>query len=493
MYSLLEARNQNYRKKEGGGFNYYPYSVTFTNELSPLQNIQSPTDSTYDFPIEYLVPANGSIRYEKDHLFVKDDTSSSSRNYAVAFVDITDCAFEQVELFPLQKSSSVWVGWTFLTELPAVGEQVSYASGYASFVWAEESVTVDIPADAKYLVVWYQDGWEERELYRPVSIIFINTTAGCNHDLLAYTVTVVPTAFSVGAKTAHCNNCGADIVAEIAKTDVDLITRTSDLTNDNTNMKLWYNSVPLARLTCDGNHFYPTEESPEGKSLYVEFSMLINETLDLPTKNGKAWFIPAAISSNSLVSSTISNPFYIHIDENDSYYCPFVGGIEPGFEVESFYGGSVASERFVDGSVYYAMDDYYGWHRFGVQYTQSTRVVNGNVEYTMQVSLYIDGVRVMSEVSSSWKVENLLYTAELRNGELVYSDNSNSDRIVSAAILQYFIPENDTMYVPMADVYITCGDGFVVDVMPVVNPETETSYIKGIEFNTTTHFEREEN
>ena len=294
----------------------------------------------------------------------------------------------------------------------------------------------------------------------------------CRHDKLPYTTLVYATMFSKGENVAHCDVCGEDIRVEV-EGEVTTVSRPSSLSNNNTNMKVWYNSVPLASLTDEGNHFYPTKADADGKSLFVEFSMLVNETFDLATKNGKAWFIPAAISRNDYVSSTISEPFYMHIDANDTEWCPFAGGIENGFTVENFYESDVASEKSVDGKTYYAMDDFYGWHRFGVQYTQTVEIVDGEVVYTMHATLYIDGVKVMDEVSSSWIEENLLYTAEVVDGKLVYSDNKRDDRIVTAAILQYFIPNTDTMYVPLADAFISCGNEFIMDVSYEADAEAE--------------------
>ena len=66
-----------------------------------------------------------------------------------------------------------WIGYTFLTELPAVNSVVSYADGYDTMEWATDDVILDIPEDAAYLVIYYQESYTDTSKhYYPDAIIF---------------------------------------------------------------------------------------------------------------------------------------------------------------------------------------------------------------------------------------------------------------------------------------------------------------------------------
>ena len=153
-----------------GPIYYIPNSITFTNtdadERTPLDNLQDPALNEYSYPMDQVLPSEGTIRYNGDHDYHPNE------DYKVAFIEITDTVFDLVTLGIDPEIG--YVGWTFLTEMPELNEVVSYATGYENhFCWNDNGCdpeNVEIPEDAKYLVVYYQDS--ATDPYYPASITF---------------------------------------------------------------------------------------------------------------------------------------------------------------------------------------------------------------------------------------------------------------------------------------------------------------------------------
>ena len=143
--------------------NYLPSKITFTTGKTVLENLQDSTLEEYDLPMEYLVGDKAVIKYydDKTNKFICDGTNR------VAFVEITDTVFNYVILTPADREDK-WMGYAFLTEMPEIGEVVSYAEGYDTF--KDGNYEIEIPEDAKYLVIYYMDSYDE--LYYPGGIKF---------------------------------------------------------------------------------------------------------------------------------------------------------------------------------------------------------------------------------------------------------------------------------------------------------------------------------
>ena len=137
-----------------------------SSRRTPLENLQDEALSEYVYPVNTVSAAEGTIAYgqskPKNHLYQVYNENK------VSFIEITGCTFDKVtfEVDP----AKAWVGWAFLTKLPELGGLVSYATGYTTFKTATETVTTDIPSDAKYLSVYYQDAPDD--VYFPESITF---------------------------------------------------------------------------------------------------------------------------------------------------------------------------------------------------------------------------------------------------------------------------------------------------------------------------------
>lgn len=449
---------------------YYPAEVTFKKETKISENLRDNTLATYTVTNEMIVPGYGVIRYYKpwyDHVFARDTRNSDSKRYAVAFLSIEGCVFEHIE-FTAPSSDAKEYGWSFLTELPKAGEVVSYATGYDGFKWTTSyTTTTDIPEDAKYLVIYYQDSWDEKDHYHFDSITFINDGV-CNHDALP--TTVYATMFSSGMKAGHCDVCGKDVSIEIPANEVTIYSRDNTWSGSDAS---YYNTPYVYPLLKDGEHFYPTEEHEDGQSLFIEFSVLFNETHKLATKNGKAWIVPGMLSDEDF--DTFFKPFYIHIDPNDTKYCLFTGGIELSATFDERYENDVTTYQTSGDVSNDVINNFYGWHRIGVEYWQHAYINDsGNVAYTMYSTLYIDGQPVVQQKKTGM-TDHLLYEAKIVDGKLVYSDSSDRCTRITTAFIQHITPaEYGTMYTPVTDAYVSIGEDFILDVTPLTTPQPDT-------------------
>jgi len=178
--------------------NYLPAGITFTKGNTMLENLQDSTLSEYDMPMEYLVADHAVIDYwgEKDNKFIYHKDSEKDLEWKVAVIDITGTVFERVILTPAARKSK-WMGYTFLTELPQIGEVVSFASGYNGFKEADSGkviadAEIEIPEDANYLVVYYMDSYTV--LYYPGAISFVNDDPHVHEFLCVETVEATCTA-----------------------------------------------------------------------------------------------------------------------------------------------------------------------------------------------------------------------------------------------------------------------------------------------------------
>ena len=147
-----------------GATNYFPAGITFTKGKTTLDNLQDASLDSYDFPMQNLVADHAVIRYydngDSKFLYVDDNK--------VAFIDITNTTFDYVIL--TSDRDDAWMGYAFVTEMPEIGEIASYAEGYTTFKTGNYEIEAEIPSDAKYLVVYYMDAYDE--LYYPTAIRF---------------------------------------------------------------------------------------------------------------------------------------------------------------------------------------------------------------------------------------------------------------------------------------------------------------------------------
>ncbi|MBR5242217.1 MAG: hypothetical protein IKV20_03665, partial [Clostridia bacterium] len=304
----------------------------------------------------------------------------------------------------------------------------------------------------------------------------------CTHPNAEYVTTKVNTMFSEGLEEGFCPDCDEPVSRNIPKTEITTQVVTS--TSGHDEYRWFYECHFLKDLVSEDNHFYD-----ENNSLFIEYSILINESFDATIKKGAnygAWFILGTIGNTSGDDNTLNKIGWLHRDTKDGA-CPYVGGVEPNGTVTKFYENNGIVEQKGD---FYAMKEalYYGWHRIGVQINQTHEGKGDNAEYTVTATIFIDGERIMDMTYDSWKTENLLYTVD-EDG--VCHDNDNSEIEVTAFVLQRLIPKNssDKIYIPVADTYVTCGTGFVMPVKKLDTPIEDTySPASGVTLDADHHF-----
>ncbi|MBR6546447.1 MAG: hypothetical protein IKT72_05940, partial [Clostridia bacterium] len=98
--------------------------------------------------------------------------ASGDSGHRVGFVDVSDRDYTKVS-FVVGDNSKGYLGYSFLTEIPEIGENASYASGYSGFVEHEgmkgRTISVSVPSNAKAVMIWMQDNGDSTD-FSPASI-----------------------------------------------------------------------------------------------------------------------------------------------------------------------------------------------------------------------------------------------------------------------------------------------------------------------------------
>ena len=299
----------------------------------------------------------------------------------------------------------------------------------------------------------------------------------CEHEYLVYDVTVVATMFSPGYKTAHCPVCD-----EYFYQDINTLTSHSVVRMSASSSGTYVIKRNIKDDVLKGAHFYPTEDNPEGNDLFMEFSFLWNETL----ANSAEGYMAIGAPSNKDGGNAV-RPFQLaFVDNHPDQWCKQAGGFETCGNAVLISGAECNKAN----GTYPNLGEY-GWHRIGVQIHQDAEIVDNAVKYTVIASLFIDGVNVCTiDISGADNMEdNLLYTAKIVNGKLVYSDNSDTGRTAFAYRLANKGTTGEDMFFADGDAYITAGKSFVVEVEPVENPEAATLTVAdGVNLDARVHF-----
>ena len=311
-----------------------------------------------------------------------------------------------------------------------------------------------------------------------------------------YVTVTASTMFNTGLRRGECSACG--MVDEITtnKTSAS-VANLKDKGPGSTTVKK-YNIREDIR---GSEHFYPTEEHPEGQDFIYEFTFLWNETLARST-----WgYIEFGRFGNS-GGGNGDIPFALMFKDNlynegqNRVLCQFAGGFDPddrettreGTDNGIYYGPQMPDGRPDAGNTTTKADypniGEYGWHRIGIQVHQEVKIVDGAVKYELTATLYIDGVMASSYAYEPAYDANLLYTAEIVDGELEYDD------VDGGWFYLYRIGDSATegeqsAYVVVGDISITVGDSFVLDVEPAENPTSGTYTVGGETLDGTVYFQ----
>ncbi|MBR2479335.1 MAG: hypothetical protein IKB47_02905 [Clostridia bacterium] len=319
------------------------------------------------------------------------------------------------------------------------------------------------------------------------------TPGACYHESVTFDTIVRPTAFSKGTKTGECDSCHEEISVVLSETVPQSAIFDENASNKHTE------KVNIKTDVLGDKHFYPTADDPDGNDLFVELSFLWNETLANNNNSAGAYYLYFGMlcDSSGNTSGTRKTPYHLLLvdDIGSKMWCQYAGGFESDNNTQIIYGPSIPDGLKVTATE----DDYpmigdYGWHRIGIQLHQTSRIVSGSVKHDVIATLYVDGVKL-----SSYKViydadnsdPNLLYTAKVKNGEIVYTGDVAADRYVFPYVIgdKRSKPGTET-YFSVADVFVTAGDEFVIDVEKVENPEEDVfEFADATRLDGTVHFE----
>ena len=120
-----------------------------------------------------------AVQVSQGTIASKDNKFTPNFDWTSAFVSLEGCVFDKVVLGV--NANKGCVGYGFLTEYPTLDEVVSYAGGATAMTFVKDmaegdTITVDIPDDAKVLVVYWYD-WDDSSkspvYINPSSITFI--------------------------------------------------------------------------------------------------------------------------------------------------------------------------------------------------------------------------------------------------------------------------------------------------------------------------------
>ena len=272
------------------------------------------------------------------------------------------------------------------------------------------------------------------------------------------------TLLTTGSRSGDCTACNQHVEQIIEKTVPKIFDSgkrpigTLVEQNDVIDKRRFYN----IQAASDAK-FYPTEASPLGNDLLIEFSFLWNDTL----KNAGDGSDDSARFSIQIGEGYSVFELTLRPNHGNPNWSQVFGEISPRNHDAVLFPTPAANASI--GS--------FGWHRIGVRLHQEAEIVNDAVKYTMICTYYVDGVKVLqSEVSDFIKSEpkRRLFNAEIVDGELVYSDPVNVyDANGQIKATEYFRFSSGA-YLGLADISMTCGQDFVQDVIPVTNPESAT-------------------
>ncbi|MBR5242503.1 MAG: hypothetical protein IKV20_05130 [Clostridia bacterium] len=303
---------------------------------------------------------------------------------------------------------------------------------------------------------------------KTVKCIFCNEKQAGTEETIPATghsdvpVVVAPTFFSEGFAEGKCSACNEDLSYTLPKSEPIVYS------SDSKSGEIKENWLVGDILNSGEKHFYPTEDDPDGNALYVEYSILWNSTL-LGIRDGYGYMTSPRIEGYN--NNDYDAAYWISLKNNEkTSWSTFAGS----FEVivmngnVPLYGPPMNAEAL-------PKEDYpnfgdYGWHRIGIEMKETAVAVPNSVEKTMIVTLYIDGVKVSSYDMGIRYEHNWFFNAQNVDGVLEYEEISEG-----AVILPYYLPNikpaegYGTVYFIVADVSITCGDGFV---MPVTKLDT---------------------
>jgi len=245
------------------------------------------------------------------------------------------------------------------------------------------------------------------------------------------------------------------------------------------------------------DHFYPTEENLAGNDLFVEFSILWNETLlnfdssadpyiDGVFDQGKPFYYFSPVAGCNTSDANFPGAFEwmgnfkTPIDDDEVDTPETMCKESPNYEDYPNIGG--ADEANPE----------WGWHRIGVRY--HLELLDGKSgadlkDYQGTATVYLDGVAIYKlatgapekEGMQTWGSHLFKATRDAEDENLIEYVEENNYLIV-IKINQAKAKADTTVYFAYADVIVSCGKDFVMPVQRVDDPEAATLEVaEGVE------------
>ena len=323
-----------------------------------------------------------------------------------------------------------------------------------------------------YLRAFVRDG--EGVRYSYAAKLTVCSVLGHEHSL-PWDAEGSATMLTAGTISGYCAGCDLDVTKTGVKREP-IVYDSSVGAGPFANGTAYLISKDLSEIRGE-DHFYPTQEHPNGQDLYFEYSFLWNESLEnWDWSNALAEIKVASIKNTAGKHCEF---YYLYTrDNNDPFKtssdCPYEGHFDfstssPSNKSCVTYGpdAGYASPLIRSASPYIYDESWFdtnGWHRIGVRVHQEAENEGGSVAYSGFSELYVDGVlawRINSDVSKLASNGLLLFAAEVIDDELVYTDNDDAKMQMT---IESITRSTDPVYVAVGDIAWTCGDGFKLDV-----------------------------
>ena len=196
---------------------------------------------------------------------------------------------------------------------------------------------------------------------------------------------------------------------------------------------------------------------------------------DEPVMKASVYVKPDVTIEGSSVVKAFSWLYYKNNPSNE--WCPFAGGFEFSEGVSEFVYGPAwrknVSNNPTSEADYTIIKGLDGWHRIGLQYHQNVYRNGNSFSYDVTLTVYVDGVKT-NEMIVNWG--NFFYTAAIDGDNVVYTDNIDVESYYAVfyRIGNPHLQSGKTdAYFVFADCLLSVGDGFVLDVAPVADPEAK--------------------
>ena len=354
----------------------------------------------------------------------------------------------------------------------------------------------------------------------------------------AFTVISAPTCSTPGVQVKYCSTCGEFVPETLAAIPVDPDAHDADwnvvrqtsvadqadgsrngtcvycgkyveqttvfsptilILTDKTAGKYESDRIPILP-SGSGRHFYPTASNPSGNDLYIEYSVFFNRTMQNLDVGNYDPYVTTRINSESIL-------YWSPVADISDAWCKYAGGFEatgdnfsvPVSDSEVKTPANIAQEGggFADYPNIAATDPgvvpKYGWHRIGIRIheeltnasTLKKDTVAGKTRaiYVVTETVYFDGVPAYKLKTKTNKKgmkysANLLYTASSDGkGGIVYTDIDPESTVVPFRMNSTTAKSGKTVYVAIADVFVSCGKDFVQKVEKLSTPVSSTLYV----------------